>query len=69
MNSARAFMRKEDYQAKTTSHDSPFRQFVVYCLNCDSSKLRVITESDENENMTVYLFCPRCRVREKLPIR
>ncbi len=69
MNGARCFQRREDYQPPVTPADSPFRRFVVHCLKCGSYKLRVIVEADESEEMTAYLFCPRCRERERLPMR
>jgi hypothetical protein len=70
MNAARYFMRREDYQPPTTSPDSPFRRFVVYCLKCKSSKLRVVGEFDgESGEFNVFLFCPQCREREQMPIR
>lgn len=53
-----------------TPSDSPFREFMVQCLKCHSWKLRVICEQDsESEEMAAYLFCPRCRARERLPMR
>jgi Zn finger protein HypA/HybF involved in hydrogenase expression len=62
-------MRREDYQPPTTPPDSPFRQFVVHCLKCGSFKLRVQSEHDEEAGeFKVYLFCPRCRSRELVPL-
>jgi hypothetical protein len=70
MNGARWFMRREDYQPPVTLADSPFGNFVVHCLKCGSFKLRVFSEQDsESGEMNVYLFCPRCRAREPLPVR
>jgi len=70
MNSARCFQRREDYQPPQTPKDSPFRQFVVNCLKCGSCRLRVISEADsESGEMNVFLFCPNCRQRERLPVR
>jgi hypothetical protein len=42
MNAARHFMRREEYQPKTTPADSPFRRFMVSCVKCGSFKLRVM---------------------------
>jgi hypothetical protein len=68
VNSARYFMRREDYQPPKTNADSPFRRFNVSCLKCNGIKLRVICEYDgEAGEMKVYLFCPKCREREMLP--
>ena len=70
MNSARAFMRREDYQPKLTHADSPFRRFTVACLKCGSFKLRVVSEFDGDDGEAkIYLFCPSCREREQLPTR
>ena len=63
-------MRRENYQPPTTHADSPFRQFVVRCLKCNSFQLSVISEFEEESGETrAYLFCPRCRAREQLPMR
>ena len=70
VNSARYFMRREDYQPPATSEDSPFRRFTVCCLKCGSFKLRVIGEfNDESGSTKVYLTCTRCREREEMPVR
>jgi hypothetical protein len=69
MNAARYFMRREDYQPPRTPPDSPFRRFNVRCLKCNSVKLRVIAESDdESGEMKIYLFCSHCREREALHV-
>lgn len=69
MNAARFFMRREDYQPPKTSPDSPFRRFTVACLKCGSVKMRVIGELDSDAGVVnVFLFCPSCRGREKLPM-
>jgi hypothetical protein len=69
MNAARFFMRREDYQPPQTPPDSPFRRFVVHCLKCGSYRLRVIGEPCEETGETnVYLYCPACHAREKLPV-
>ncbi len=41
MNSARYFMRREDYQEPQTPSDSPFRKFIVHCLKCGSYQLQL----------------------------
>jgi hypothetical protein len=69
MNAARWFQRREDYQPPQTPVDSPFRRFQVSCLNCGSFRLRVIGEFDpEAGELKVFLFCPACRARERLPV-
>jgi hypothetical protein len=68
--SARAFMRREDYQPPQTPAESPFRRFIVHCLKCGSFKLRLVSEYDEESGeLAVILFCPACRQRETLPLR
>jgi hypothetical protein len=68
MNSARYFQRREEYQPRVAHADSPFRCFEVRCLHCESFKLRIIGEFDnQNGQMAAYLFCTSCRSREKLP--
>ena len=63
-------MRREDYQPRTTSPDSPFKQFNVSCLKCGSFKLRLFSEHNEDAGeLLVILFCTECRSREALPIR
>jgi hypothetical protein len=47
MNSARAFMRREDYQPPQTPSESPFRKFDVKCLACGSYQLRLVAQMDE----------------------
>jgi hypothetical protein len=70
MNAARYFMRREDYQPKTTPADSPFRQFMVSCVKCGSFKLRVLGEFDSDSGeVKVFLFCPSCRMCEQLLVR
>jgi Zn finger protein HypA/HybF involved in hydrogenase expression len=70
MNSARAFMRREDYATPQTPEESSFRRFRVSCLKCGSYKLRVIGEHDhEAGELKVFLFCPQCREREQMPMR
>jgi hypothetical protein len=68
-SSARAFMRLEDYQPRTTPAESPFRQFEVTCLKCGSYRLRLVSEyNEEARELSVVLFCPQCRQREIMPI-
>jgi len=69
VNAARWFQRREDYQLPQTHADSPFGRFTVSCLKCGSVKLRIIggLDSDAGE-LKVFLFCPKCREREHLPI-
>ena len=66
MNSARYFMRREDYQEPTTPPDSPFRKFIVFCLKCRSHQLRVVSSYDEESGeMRVMLVCTKCRQTEE----
>jgi hypothetical protein len=56
---ARYFQRREDYQPPATHADSPFQQFVVRCLKCNSFKLSVISEfEEESGEAKAFLFCP-----------
>jgi hypothetical protein len=65
---ARYFQPKEEYAEKHTQMDSPFNKFVVHCLHCGSFKLKVISEFDGDAGEAgIFLFCPSCRSREKLP--
>jgi len=67
---AMTFQRREDWVTPKTSAESPFRDFVVHCLRCGSFKLRVIGEHDgDSGEVKAYLFCPCCRVRERMPMR
>ena len=67
MNSARAFMRREDYAPRRTPTVSPFRNFNVQCLKCDSYQLRVTAEFDEDAGeVRLVLACVRCRQQEKV---
>ena len=67
MNSARAFMRREDYAPRRTPTVSPFRIFNVQCLKCDSYQLRVTAEFDEDAGeVRLVLVCVRCRQQEKV---
>lgn len=69
MNSARYFMRREDYQERTTLTDSLFRKFDVTCLKCRSYQLRVTSTYDEESgSMRVVLVCTNCRQSEELKI-
>jgi len=70
MNSARYFMRREDYQPPTTPTDSPFRKFIVHCLKCNSFLLRVATTYDEDGgHHRTRLICTKCGQAEELPLR
>jgi transcription elongation factor Elf1 len=67
MNAARYFMRREDYQERTTPADSPFRKFIIHCLKCGSYQLRVISTYDEEVGEhRVALHCPRCGQTEEI---
>ena len=69
-SAARAFQRHEDWMIPETHPDSPFERFVVQCLKCQSYRLRVIAEyDDEAGEFQVFLFCTKCRARERLPVR
>ena len=70
MNAARYFMRREDYQPRQTPVDSPFRQFDVSCLHCDSYDLRMVAQMDEETGeVVVVLVCKNCRQQEIVPVR
>jgi hypothetical protein len=70
INSQRYFMRKEDYEEKKTPSDSPFRCFIVKCVKCDSFLLSIKGQWDEDAGeISVWLFCPRCRQQEKVNIK
>jgi hypothetical protein len=46
------------YQNRQTPASSPFRQFDVTCLKCESYDLRLVTQTDEESGeMAVVLFC------------
>ena len=67
MNGSRYFMRREDYQPPTTPADSPFRNFMVSCLKCNSYQLRLTSGFDEDAGeVRVKLTCTRCRQTEDL---
>ena len=67
MNSARAFMRREDYAPRRTPTVSPFRNFNVQCLKCGSYQLRLATEFDEDAGeVRLVQVCVRCRQQEKV---
>jgi transcription elongation factor Elf1 len=60
-------MRREDYAAPQTSMDSPWRQFVVTCLKCNTAKVRAGVVFEDGEPR-VYLYCPRCNLREAIAV-
>ena len=67
MNSARAFMRREDYAPRHTPAVSPFRKFDVKCLKCGSYQLRLATEFDEDAGeVRLVLLCGRCKQQEQI---
>ena len=68
--SARYFQPKEEYAPPKAHADSLFKKFAVHCLHCGSFKLKTISEfNDEAGESGIFLFCPACRSREKLPVR
>lgn len=70
MNSARYFMRREDYQEPQTPGDSPFRKFIVKCLKCGSYQLRVTSAYDEDSGQhRARLVCTQCGQTEELPLK
>ena len=70
INSQRYFMRKEDYEPRKTPLDSPFRYFVVKCLQCDCVKLTVTAQYDEETGeMFMALQCGRCGQQERVAIK
>ncbi len=48
----RAFMRREDYAPRQTPSDSPFRKYVIKCLQCDCVKLKLTINYDEETGET-----------------
>jgi hypothetical protein len=69
MNGARYFMRREEYQPPRTPPDSPFRQFVVRCLHCESFKLKLSVHYDEDEGAEILIMqCKQCRRSEKVVV-
>ena len=51
------------------SRTSTAKSLPVSCLKCGSFKLRVIGEFDSDAGeLRVFLFCPSCRARERLPV-
>jgi hypothetical protein len=70
INSARAFIRREDDEPPRTPPESPFRLFIVRCLKCDSYRLALAAEfDDEAGEPRVVLTCTCCRQREILKLR
>jgi hypothetical protein len=46
------------------------RQFEVRCVRCGSLNLKVIGQFDEEAGeLKLFLHCPRCNVREALPLK
>jgi len=63
-------MRREDYQPRRTHPDSPFRHFVVKCLQCDSLRISVTMHYDEVSGDKYVLFlCRKCGEKEKMVVR
>jgi hypothetical protein len=60
-------MRREDYAPRTTPADSPFREFLVSCLHCESYQVRTVIEFNEEAGETwVVLRCHNCGKTERL---
>ncbi|MEO5804020.1 MAG: hypothetical protein ABIR24_10865 [Verrucomicrobiota bacterium] len=53
-NGARYFMRREDYAPRKTPDESPFRNFHIRCLRCDSYKLQLAVQYDESEGVEIF---------------
>lgn len=67
MNSARAFMRREDYAPRASPAESPFREFLVSCLHCQSFRVRTVIEFNEDAGETwIVLRCRTCGKVERL---
>jgi hypothetical protein len=59
----------QTYQPKTARNKALLTLFDVSCVKCDSANLKFICEFDDDSGETaVYLFCPRCRLRERLKL-
>jgi hypothetical protein len=70
MNTARCFMRRENYQPRQSPVVSPFRQFDTNCLKCGSYDLRLMSQMNEKSGeLAVVLVCNQCRLREIMPVR
>ena len=70
MNAARAFMRREEYQPRPPRNRQVCQKFDIACVKCNSAEIKIIGEFDEESGeLAVSLYCPRCRVRERLPVR
>jgi hypothetical protein len=70
MNGARYFMRREDYQPPQPRNPRLCQLFNIECVKCKSVNLKFISEFDDESGETaVYLYCPSCREREKMPVR
>lgn len=70
MNAARAFMRREDYQPKQPRNEKICALFDISCVKCNSVNLKIVGEFNEDSGeLAVFLYCPRCKVREQLPVR
>jgi hypothetical protein len=64
---ARYFMRKEECAPRKTPAESPFRNFDVRCLYCESYKLKLGVQFDESEGAEILIMqCTKCRKTEKL---
>ncbi len=70
MNGARYFQRREDYQPPQPRNPAVCTRFDISCVKCGSANLKIIGSTDEESGeLAVYLFCPRCQIRERLNVR
>ncbi len=62
-------MRREDYAPRQTPAESPFRNFDVKCLRCESYRLKFAVQYDESEGAEILiLLCQQCRQAEKVAV-
>jgi len=70
VNSARYFMRREDYAERSTPPESLFRGFIVMCLKCRSHQVSLRAQFDEGAGeVKLVLVCGKCRNQEEVPAR
>ena len=63
-------MRREDYAPRASPAESPFREFLVSCLHCQSFRVRTVIEFNEDAGETwIVLRCRTCGKVERLANR
>ncbi|MEO5803420.1 MAG: hypothetical protein ABIR24_07805 [Verrucomicrobiota bacterium] len=62
-------MRREDYAPRKTPDESPFRNFHIRCLRCESYKLQLAVHYDETEGAEILIIlCQQCCQAEKVVV-